>query len=171
MQWTNEQQQAISATKGTLLVSAAAGSGKTAVLVERVIGRLCDDENRCDADSLLIVTFTKAATASMRGRITAALAKKIAENPGDRHLRRQQMLLPFAKICTIDSFCGDLVRENFHKVGISPDYKVLDNGEATILREEAMAFVMEELYAENSPEFAELVELFFNNRRFYTFIF
>nr|MCR5484655.1 helicase-exonuclease AddAB subunit AddA [Clostridiales bacterium] len=162
--WTREQEQAISSRNGTVLVSAAAGSGKTAVLVERVIARLTDSENECAADSLLIVTFTNAATAQMRERISNALAEKIRLEPDNRYLLRQQMLLPFAKICTIDSFCGELVRENFHKLSIDPDYKILDSGEKAIMKEEAAADTLEALYEENSPEFTDLVELFFVGR-------
>ena len=121
--WTTDQRHAIECRKGSVLVSAAAGSGKTAVLVERVIRRLTDKDNPCSAEDLLIVTFTRAATAQMREKIL----KRLSEDPTDRHLRRQYMLLPFAKICTIDSFCNDLVRENFHALGISPDYSLLDN--------------------------------------------
>ena len=94
MKWTPDQQKAIDARKGTLLVSAAAGSGKTAVLVERVIKRLCDSENPCGVENLLIVTFTKAAAAQMKEKISAAISKQIAANPDDRHLRRQQLMLP-----------------------------------------------------------------------------
>lgn len=159
MKWTADQQKAITATGGTLLVSAAAGSGKTAVLVERVIGRLTDTENPCEVDRLLMVTFTRAAAAQMRERIGAAIAKRIAENPNDKRLIRQQMLLPFARICTIDSFCNDLVRENFHLLDLNPDYKIMDEGELKIIREEAADFVVEELYRENSPAARDLTEL------------
>ena len=109
MKWTDDQQKAIDGRKGTLLVSAAAGSGKTAVLVERVIRRICDSENPCGVENLLIVTFTKAAAAQMKEKIEAAISKKIAENPSDKRLRRQQLMLPCANICTIDSFCINLV--------------------------------------------------------------
>ncbi len=159
MTWTDEQLKAITAVNGTLLVSAAAGSGKTAVLVERVLRRLTDFENPCDVDSLLMVTFTKAAAAQMRERINEALAKRIAENPNDTRLVRQQMLLPFAHICTIDSFCNELVRENFHLLDLNPDYKIMDESEVNIIREDAAASVIEALYDENAPATRELVEL------------
>lgn len=159
MKWTDEQQQAITATGGTLLVSAAAGSGKTAVLVERVIGRLTNSEDLCGVDNLLMVTFTRAAAAQMRERISEAIAKRIAENPNDKWLIRQQMLLPFARICTIDSFCNDLVRENFHLLDLNPDYKIMDEGELNIVREDAAAFVVEALYQENSAAACDLTEL------------
>ncbi len=162
--WTTEQEQAITARGGTLLVSAAAGSGKTSVLVERVIGMLTDTEVECPADSLLIVTFTKAATAQMKARISEALAQRVAAEPKNAYFRRQQMLLPFARICTIDSFCNDLARENFHALGIEPDYKILDPAESLLIKEEAAAETIEDLYAEGSPAFSELVELLFKGR-------
>ena len=148
--WTIDQQHAIKCCKGSVLVSAAAGSGKTAVLVERVIRRLTDKDNPCSAEDLLIVTFTRAATAQMREKIGAAILKRLSENPMDRHLRRQYMLLPFAKICTIDSFCNDLVRENFHALGISPDYSLLDNETAVIMKNDVCDAMLERAYEEDS---------------------
>ena len=157
--WTKDQKNAIEARDGTLLVSAAAGSGKTAVLVERVIQRLLDPVNGCDADRLLVVTFTKAAAAEMRERISAAISARLAARPDDARLLRQQMLLPCAAICTIDSFCNDLVRENFHRLDLAPDYKILDAGELTLLRGEAVDIALEEFYQKNDPAFTELLEL------------
>lgn len=148
--WTTDQQHAIECCKGSVLVSAAAGSGKTTVLVERVIRRLTDEDNPCSAEDLLIVTFTRAATAQMREKIGAAILKRLSEDPTDRHLRRQYMLLPFAKICTIDSFCNDLVRENFHALGISPDYSLLDNETAVIMKSDVCEAMLERAYEEDS---------------------
>lgn len=150
VKWTTDQQHAIECRKGSVLVSAAAGSGKTAVLVERVIRRLTDEDNPCSAEDLLIVTFTRAATAQMREKIGAAILKRLSEDPTDRHLRRQYMLLPFAKICTIDSFCNDLVRENFHALGISPDYSLLDNETAVIMKNDVCEAMLERAYEEDS---------------------
>lgn len=150
VKWTTDQQHAIECCKGSVLVSAAAGSGKTAVLVERVIRRLTDEDNPCSAEDLLIVTFTRAATAQMREKIGAAILKRLSEDPTDRHLRRQYMLLPFAKICTIDSFCNDLVRENFHALGISPDYSLLDNETAVIMKNDVCEAMLERTYEEDS---------------------
>lgn len=150
VKWTTDQQHAIECCKGSVLVSAAAGSGKTAVLVERVIRRLTDKDNPCSAEDLLIVTFTRAATAQMREKIGAAILKRLSEDPTDRHLRRQYMLLPFAKICTIDSFCNDLVRENFHALGISPDYSLLDNETAVIMKNDVCEAMLERAYEEDS---------------------
>lgn len=148
--WTTDQRHAIECRKGSVLVSAAAGSGKTAVLVERVIRRFTDKDNPCSAEDLLIVTFTRAATAQMREKIGAAILKRLSEDPTDRHLRRQYMLLPFAKICTIDSFCNDLVRENFHALGISPDYSLLDNETAVIMKNDVCEAMLERAYEEDS---------------------
>lgn len=163
-QWTNEQKNAIESLGGTLLVSAAAGSGKTAVLVERVIKRLTDTNNPCDADKLLIVTFTRAATSEMRERISSALARQLKIDPTNTHLLRQQMLLPNASICTIDSFCNDLVRENFHKLDISPDFKMINESERSLLAVDSVNEIIEELYTQDSSEFKELVELLFRGR-------
>lgn len=159
LKWTTDQQKAIDARKGTLLVSAAAGSGKTAVLVERVIRRICDAENPCGVENLLVVTFTNAAAAQMKDKISAAIGKKIAENPADKRLRRQQMMLPCASICTIDSFCIGLVRENFHALGIAPDFDLLDEGKLSILRSKAVETVVEELYNNPTENFLKLCDL------------
>ena len=105
IQWNKAQVKAIESRDGSVLVSAAAGSGKTAVLVERVIERICDEKNPCPADSLLVVTFTKAAAAEMKERINARLTELLQSDPGNRYLARQRMMLPASDICTIDSFC------------------------------------------------------------------
>lgn len=159
VRWTADQQKAIDGRKGTLLVSAAAGSGKTAVLVERVIRHICDGENPCGVENLLIVTFTNAAAAQMKEKISAAIGKKIALNPDDKRLRRQQLMLPCANICTIDSFCINLVRENFHALGIAPDFGLLDEGKLTILRNKAVTAVVENLHEEGGQQFKTLCEL------------
>lgn len=129
---TYEQDLAIKA-KGNVLVCAAAGSGKTAVLVERVIGMLTDSVRPISADRLLIVTFTNAAAAEMRSRIEKRLYEEILKHPYDLALKKQKYLISSAKICTIDSFCIDLVRSNFDKLGINPDFKIstAENLEAT----------------------------------------
>ncbi len=159
MKWTADQQKAIEARDGTLLVSAAAGSGKTAVLVERVIQRLCDSENPCGVENLLIVTFTNAAAAQMKDKIHAAIGKKIALNPDDKRLRRQQLMLPCASICTIDSFCIGLVRENFHSLGIAPDFSLFDESKLGLMRTQAVTSVVEALYEESTDSFVKLCEL------------
>ncbi|MBR5262644.1 MAG: helicase-exonuclease AddAB subunit AddA [Clostridia bacterium] len=158
-EWTPEQKKAIESRKGTVLVSAAAGSGKTAVLVERVIRRLTDTENPCTADRLLIVTFTRAATQQMRERISQAINDELRKNPSDEHLKRQLIMLPFARISTIDSFCNDIVKENFHALELSPDYKMLEGAQLKLVQAEAMNRTLDEFYKENSDEFNELVNI------------
>lgn len=163
--WTEQQSDAINARNGSVLVSAAAGSGKTAVLVERVIRRLTDTQNPTSADRLLIVTFTKAAAGEMRERISAAIEEKLRENPEDRNLIRQQMLLPSAKICTIDSFCLSLVKENFQLLSLPADFKNADEGEIEILSNQAMDMTLEKMYeCDTDGSFKELVELLFKDR-------
>ena len=164
VRWTPDQKKAIEARGGTLIVSAAAGSGKTAVLVERCIRRLLDETHPCNADELLIVTFTRAATAEMRTRLSKAISDKLLEDPDNEHLQTQQMLLPSAHICTIDSFCGNLVRENFEQLGISPDFRMLDETEEKVLQQNAMDQILEELYTEQDPAFTRLVELLATGR-------
>ncbi len=146
-EWTEEQLDAIRARRGTVLVSAAAGSGKTAVLTERVIERLTDPEHPTDADRLLVVTFTKAAAAEMRERIEKRLLALIAERPDDLRLRRQQLLLQQAMICTVDSFCTAIVREFFYLLGISPDFSVVSDKQREELMAEAAEEVAGEMYA------------------------
>ncbi len=151
-EWTKEQKLAIDGRNGSLLVSAAAGSGKTTVLVERVIQRLTDTVNRCPADKLVIVTFTRAAAAQMKERIEAALEKRIAQG-ADPWLMQQQLLLQSAKISTIDSFCADLVRENFQSLGISADFSVSDDGENARFSEMAIREVYAQMYSSGRADF------------------
>lgn len=159
IKWTQAQANAIHARGGTVLVSAAAGSGKTAVLVERVIEMLLDEQDPVDVDRLLIVTFTNAAAAEMRERIGKAFITQLKLHPDNQHLLRQQMLLPGAKICTIDAFCKDLVQENFYKLHIAQDFRLLDENEKKIMEEECAASVLEWFYEEAEPAFLSLVEL------------
>lgn len=158
--WTRPQQNAIDARNSNILVSAAAGSGKTAVLVERVIKLITDVSNNVDVDRLLIVTFTNAAAAEMKSRISKKLLEIIKENPNDTNARRQLSLLPNVNVCTIDSFCINLVRESFYKLNIDQDFKILDNSENALLEQEAMDEVMDELYDLDQQDFKELVDVF-----------
>ena len=146
MKWTKAQQSAIEDRGGTLLVSAAAGSGKTAVLTQRVVSLLCDGPSPIPADRILAVTFTRAAAAQLRARIAAALAQRAAEAPGSAVLKRQKLLLGRASICTIDALCMQLLRENFARLGLAPDFGLADDAEAYSLREEALADALEQLY-------------------------
>lgn len=158
--WTENQQSAIDARRGSILISAAAGSGKTAVLVQRVIETLTDKVIPCDADKLLIVTFTNAAAAEMRERISARINELIEESPFDANLKKQRLLLANAHISTIHSFCSDLIRENFYKLNVSSNFKIADSNEMVLLRKDAINKVLELKYSENNPEFINLVETF-----------
>ncbi len=162
--WTQGQQDAINARGGTLLVSAAAGSGKTAVLVQRVIERLTDPIHPSDADHLLVVTFTKAAAAEMRDRISQSLTALLAQDPTNLNLQRQQLLLTRANISTIHGFCSELVRENFYKLNISPDFRISDDSEMALLRADAITRVLEDYYAREDNVFSDLVEAFSSDR-------
>lgn len=157
--WTPEQRDAIDARGGTLLVSAAAGSGKTAVLVERVIGMITDNVHPCDADRLLVVTFTNAAAAEMRERISQRLADMIEQDPFDANLQRQQMLLQNAHISTIHSFCLDLLREHFEKLDIPPDFRIADQNEVEILRDDVLSELLEHRYARDTDDNGAFLEL------------
>ena len=163
-QWTTEQKQCIEADGGPLLVSAAAGSGKTAVLVQRILHKITREENPVSIDRLLVVTFTKAAAAEMKQRIAAELSRRMGEHPGDRRLRRQQGLLPRAAISTVDSFCANLVRENFHLLDISPQFRVAEDAETRLLRDEAVGEIIEEAYAQAEPGFLELADMLGNGK-------
>lgn len=158
--WTAEQQHAIEARGGAILVSAAAGSGKTAVLVERVIQMVCDKENPVSLERLLIVTFTKAAAAEMRERIGAALGERLANDPENAYLLRQQILLPSAQICTMDSFCNALVKQYFHELDIAPDFRLADDSERRALEEDVLSACVETLYTQRDETFAQLSDLF-----------
>ncbi len=156
-QWTGAQQKAIDHREGALLVSAAAGSGKTAVLVERVVGMICREQQPVPADRLLIVTFTKAAAEELRGRIAARLEKEILDRHGDVDLRRQRMLLRRAFIGTIDALCQQLVREHFAQLDLPSDIAIGDEALMAQLSQNAMAETMEEMYEEqNFADFASL---------------
>ena len=159
MEWNKAQLQAIEGNGGTILVSAAAGSGKTAVLVERILRKLCDENKPVNIEDFLIVTFTKAAAAQMKEKISKALSDKVAENPNNKELRRNLFMLPYANISTIDSFCINLVRENFHKLNISADFQILDTGAERITEEKAMNEIITRFHKESKDEFRKLNSL------------
>ncbi len=158
--WTEDQLHAIEARGGSVLVSAAAGSGKTAVLVERLIRRITDRENPVDADRFLVVTFTKAAAAEMRERVAARLRELLRENPADGFLQHQMLLLERAQICTIDSFFGSVVRENFEQLGVSPSLRVADETLLGRLRDEVLEDLLEQQYGLKEENFIRLVRYF-----------
>ena len=163
-EWTPAQQNAIDSRNGTVLVSAAAGSGKTAVLVQRVIERLIDKDNPTPVENLLVVTFTKAAAAEMRERISKELSSLIEKKPADSFLKRQRMFLPNASICTMDSFCSRLVKENFQNLDVLPDFTLMSDNEHEMLKKEIVAQVLDEMYNSASAEDSALLELFSNGR-------
>ena len=155
---TKEQKRAIEEKGNNILVAAAAGSGKTTVLVERIIQKII--KNRTNIDRLLIVTFTNAAASEMRERILNALYKEIDKNPLDTHLQRQIVLLNKANICTIDSFCLDIIKNNFFEIGIPSNFRIADSVELEILKQDAMEDLFEELYLEKNKEFEGLIDMY-----------
>lgn len=165
MKFTPEQQRVIELHNSNILVSAAAGSGKTAVLVERIIRMICDGEHPADIDRLLIVTFTNAAAAEMRERIAAGIAARLEADPGNEHIQKQSALLHNAQITTIDSFSLFLIRNHFNEIGLDPDFRVADEGEIKLLQQEVLAQLLEDAYAgqfvpEAPEQFHACVEYF-----------
>ena len=154
--WTPEQRQSMEARGGSLLISAAAGSGKTAVLVERIIRLITDPDHRVDVDRLLVVTFTRAAAAEMRQRLSNALAKKMAEKPDDLYYQRQQMLLPRAYISTVHGFCTRLLQEYAGQTGLPVGFRVADESQSGLLAAQALDEVLEENYRRADPAFMAL---------------
>lgn len=165
MKFTPEQQRVIELHNSNILVSAAAGSGKTAVLVERIIRMICDGEHPADIDRLLIVTFTNAAAAEMRERIAAGITARLETDPGNEHIQKQSALLHNAQITTIDSFSLFLIRNHFNEIGLDPDFRVADEGEIKLLQQEVLAQLLEDAYAgqfvpEAPEQFQVCVEYF-----------
>lgn len=160
--WTTEQQQAIDLRGKSLLVAAAAGSGKTAVLVERIIQIISDEAHPVDLDQLLVVTFTNAAAAEMKERIGAAIQKQLLEHPLSEHLYRQSMLLQKAQITTLHAFCLDLVRQNFFRLGLDPQLKIANETENQLLLSEALDAVLERYYSDEArlEQFVQLVDCY-----------
>ena len=153
MAFTKAQNKAIDTRNKTILVSAAAGSGKTTTLTERIIRLLTDNENPADIGRFLIVTFTNASAADLRSKITAAVSKALAADPSNRHLNRQLLKLGSAHICTMDSFYLDVVRENFQALGIGASSRIIDPNQREIIMNEIMSSVISEKY-EESADFA-----------------
>ena len=158
MKWTKDQQKVIDLRKRNILVSAAAGSGKTAVLVERIVGMITDKEHPVDIDRLLIVTFTNAAAAEMRERISGAIEKALDANPMDTHLQRQLSLIHNAQITTIDSFCLYVVRNHFYEIDMEPNFRIGDEGEFKLLRQDVLKRVLEVHYLEPDEAFSDFIE-------------
>lgn len=164
VKWTEEQQKVIQLRNRNILVSAAAGSGKTAVLVERIISRITDEKHPVDVDHLLIVTYTDAAACEMKERIGAAIEKKLEERPGDIHLEQQATLVHSAPITTTHSFCLSVIRDHFHVIGIDPGFRIAEEGELRLLKQDVLEELLEQSYTEGTEEFLEFVEKYGTGR-------
>ncbi len=163
VKWTKEQQDAIYEKESNLLVAAAAGSGKTAVLVERIIHKIIQD--KVDIDKLLVVTFTNSAAAEMRERVLNAIYQKLEENPEDENLQRQITLLNKASICTIDSFCLEVVRNHFFELeNVSPNFRIADTTEMELLKQEVIEDIFEEKYETEDLDFTKLINVYTSYR-------
>lgn len=158
--FTEKQRQVIDTRGCNLLVSAAAGSGKTAVLVERIVQMVSEGEHPADIDRLLVVTFTNAAAAEMRERVSAALNDRLTRDPENEHLQRQVTLLYNAQITTIDSFCLFVLRNQFHTIGLDPGFRIGEEGEVRLLQKDVMAQVLEAAYTQADPAFLNCMEYF-----------
>ena len=150
IEFTEQQTRVLQARKHNILVSAAAGSGKTAVLVERIVRMISEGDDPADIDKLLVVTFTKAAAAQMRERIGAAISARIEQEPENAHLQRQETLLHNAQITTMDSFFTFLLRNNFSDIDMDPGFRQMDQTESDLMRKDAMDDFLEEGYASNN---------------------
>lgn len=160
MSWTKEQEQVIQLQDRNILVSAAAGSGKTAVLVERILNKMLRKENPVDIDRLLIVTFTRAAAGEMRERLTAAIEKRLEEEPDNEHLQRQQTLIHNAQINTIDGFCSYVIRNYFHTIDLDPGFRTAEEGELKLLKYDVAKELLEQEYSEATESFQNFTEVF-----------
>ncbi len=158
VKWTKEQQDAIYDSGSNILVAAAAGSGKTAVLVERIINKVINEN--VDIDKILVVTFTNAAASEMRERILEAIYKKMEELPDNKDLQRQLILINKASICTIDSFCLDVIRNNFFEIDVSANFRVADTTEVELLKQEVIDDIFESKYVNNDKDFLKLINTY-----------
>ena len=158
MKWTKAQEKVIDTRNKNLLVSAAAGSGKTAVLVERIINMISEGEDPMDIDRLLVVTFTSAAAGQMKERIGKALDKRLMEEPDNEHLQKQLALLQSAQITTIHSFCLNVIRNYFYLIDLDPSFKIADEAEVTLMKSDVMADLLEAWYEEGRDDFHAFIE-------------
>lgn len=163
--WTEDQKKVIDARGRNLLVSAAAGSGKTAVLVERILTLITDEAHPVDVDRLLITTFTRAAAGEMKERIGKALQKRLDEDPGNEWLQRQEALVSRAQITTIHGFCLYVIRNYFHTIDLNPGFRIADEGEMRLLKQDTAEELLEEAYKEGSPEFIRFAESYGSGNR------
>lgn len=160
MKWTTDQQKIIDLRNRNILVSAAAGSGKTAVLVARIIALISEGDNPIDIDRLLIVTFTNAAAAEMRERIGKAIEEKVRANPENTHLQKQMTLIHSAEITTIHSFCLNVIRNHFNMIDLDPSFRIADEAELTLLKSDVLGNLLEEYYEEGDSKFLKFIECF-----------
>ena len=158
--WTKEQSKVISLRGRNILVSAAAGSGKTAVLVQRILAKIMDKEQPVDIDRLLIMTFTRAAAGEMRERISRALESALYDDPDNEHLQKQMTLIHTAQITTIDGFCAYIIRNYFHLIGLDPGYRTADEGELKLLKEDVLKELIEDYYARDEEKYNGFVECY-----------
>ena len=158
--WTEDQKKVIELRNRNILVSAAAGSGKTAVLVERIMELICDEEHPVDVDRLLVVTFTRAAAAEMKERVGAAIRKRLETQPNNGYLQKQETLVSHAQITTIDSFCSYILRNHFGEIDLDPSFRVADEGELKLLKKDILKDLLEEEYRVKRPEFLHFVECY-----------
>src|SRR5687768_8818503 len=159
--WTAEQIRAITTTGGSLLVSAAAGSGKTSVLAERCAHLVCDAKPRCNVNQLLVVTFTEAAAAEMKGRIEQALRQRLEHAGDDGHLKRQFALIEHIHCSTLHGFCNRLLRQHFHRLGLDPSFRVLAGEEAVLLRMETVRDLFMDCYDRDAGDaFQRFIDAF-----------
>ncbi len=160
MNWTKEQEEVISLRDCNILVSAAAGSGKTAVLVERILSRVTDPLHPMDIDRLLVVTFTRAAAGEMKERIGRALEEKLRADPENEHLQRQGVLLHHAQISTIHGFCTYVIQNYFHQIDLDPSYRIADEGELKLLKRDVLGGLIEEEYSQGREDFFSFAEAY-----------
>ncbi|EID5121326.1 UvrD-helicase domain-containing protein, partial [Listeria innocua] len=163
--WTDDQWKAIQANRNNILVAAAAGSGKTAVLVTRIIEKLINETENLNVDELLIVTFTNASAAEMKYRIGKSLEEALVQNPGSAHLKKQVALLNYASISTLHSFCLEIIRKHYFEADIDPNFRLIEPIESSMIRDEVLEDLLEKEYSiENNEDFFHLVESFTGDR-------
>src|SRR5699024_2751768 len=165
--WIKEQQEAIEQSGSNILVAAAAGSGKTATLVERIIQKLIDEQDPLNIDVILVATFTNAAAEEMRNRIRAALEVAIANDPTSYHLKKQLSLLQRASISTLHAFCTTIVRQYAYLLDLDPAFRIADEMEIDLLKQEVMDEMFEEAYGQEGEQldrFFHVVEMFSSDR-------
>ena len=164
VKWTPDQQKVIDLRNRNILVSAAAGSGKTAVLVERIIQMITDKDNPVDVDRLLVVTFTKAAAREMKERISKEIERRLMECPEDTNLQKQSILVRTAHITTIDSFCLNIVKNYFNEIDLNPGFRIADENELSLIKADVITDVLEEYYEVGTDEFHEMIESYAGTR-------